>query len=134
MQITLRRQGSQSDPPKPPSRTPLIWPLGLNEGAPNLYPSLSDICSLVKLSIPSDGVDRDTGGESGHLLKMSLLALGSFWAGVPIHLQCPDPPRVTVIEGRMHGRFYLRAYWAQGLAPGGASRPGDLPPEKKKQN
>ena len=48
--------------------------------------------------IPSDGVDRDSGGELGHLLKMSLLALGSFKAGVPIHLQCPDPPRLTVIH------------------------------------
>ena len=33
---------------------------------------------MVPKLVPSDGVDRDTGGESGHLLKMSLLALGSF--------------------------------------------------------
>ena len=31
-----------------------------------------------KREVPSDGVDRDSGGESGHLLEMSLLALGSF--------------------------------------------------------
>ena len=30
--------------------------------------------STNSLIISSDGVDRDTGGESGHLLKMSLLA------------------------------------------------------------
>ena len=34
--------------------------------------------SHPKPHIPSDGVDRDIGGESGQLLKMSLLALGSF--------------------------------------------------------
>ena len=33
---------------------------------------------LHTLILPSDGVDRDTGGESGHLLKMSLLAFGAF--------------------------------------------------------
>jgi len=27
---------------------------------------------------------------------MSLLAFGVFLEGVPIHLQCPDPPRLTV--------------------------------------
>ena len=32
----------------------------------------------LKFKLPSDGVDRDSGGESGHLLKMSLMALGSF--------------------------------------------------------
>ena len=46
----------------------------------------SDVKSAIKLVIkidfykdlPSDGADRDTGGESGHPLKMSPLALGSF--------------------------------------------------------
>ena len=33
---------------------------------------------LIIYLIPLDGVDRNTGGESGHLLNMSLLALGSF--------------------------------------------------------
>ena len=43
-------------------------------------------------------MDWVSGGESGHLLNMSLLALGSFLAGFPIHLQCPDPPRLTVLK------------------------------------
>ena len=46
--------------------------------------------------LPSDGVDRDSGGESGHLLKMILRPRETFQAGVPIHLHCPDPPRLTV--------------------------------------
>ena len=36
------------------------------------------ISRCVLLSLPSDGVDRDSGGESGHLLKMSLMTSGSF--------------------------------------------------------
>ena len=42
-------------------------------------------------------MDRDTGGESGHLLKMILRPRETFLAGVPIHLRCPDPPRLTVV-------------------------------------
>ena len=33
---------------------------------------------LNVIEVPSDGVDRDSGGESGHRLKISLLALRSF--------------------------------------------------------
>ena len=35
------------------------------------------IIIFLRIIIPSDGVDRDSSGESGHLLKMSFLALGS---------------------------------------------------------
>ena len=34
--------------------------------------------SCKHVFVPSDGVDRYSGGESGHLIKMSLLALRSF--------------------------------------------------------
>ena len=33
---------------------------------------------LEEKEVPSDEVDRDSGGELGHLLKISLLAIGSF--------------------------------------------------------
>ena len=46
----------------------------------------------------SDGVDWDTGGELGHRLKMSLKPRKRFLAYVPIHLQCPDPPRLMVLS------------------------------------
>ena len=48
-----------------------------------------------------------TGGESGHLLKMCLLALGSFLAGVLIHLQCPDPPRLTVDFFLLRNKLFM---------------------------
>ena len=48
------------------------------------------------ISLPSDGVDRDTGGESGHKLKIICLACETFLAYVQIHLRSPDPPHLTV--------------------------------------
>ena len=46
--------------------------------------------------LPSDGVDRDSGGESGHRPKIIFSAWETFLAFVPIHLQCPNPLCLTV--------------------------------------
>ena len=55
--------------------------------------------TILQTELPSDGVDRDTVGESGHLLKMSLLALGSFFKEVS---RCTSTvlihPRLTVFH------------------------------------
>ena len=53
---------------------------------------------IVHGKVPSDGVDRDSGGVSGHLLKMILRSRETFQAGVPIHLHCLDPPRLTIFS------------------------------------
>ena len=53
---------------------------------------------LIIYLIPLDGVDRNTGGESGHRLRIIFSAWETFLAYVPIHLQCPNPPRLMVLS------------------------------------
>ena len=57
--------------------------------------------------IPSDGVDRDSGGGSGHGpgagIDTETKCLSQFMPGVLIHLHCPDPPCLTV----SHTHFQL---------------------------
>ena len=59
-----------------------------------LLPSLTIWC--LKTTLPSDRVDRDTGGESEQRLRMSLKPRKWFLAYVLIHLHCPDPPHLSV--------------------------------------
>ena len=48
-----------------------------------------------------DGVDRDGGGESGHRAQagrdIETKCLSRLEPDVPIHLHCPNPPRLTVL-------------------------------------
>ena len=52
--------------------------------------------------ILDDGVDRDSGGESGRRATAGrdilFLCLSRLEPRVPVHLLCPDPPRLTVDE------------------------------------
>ena len=57
----------------------------------------SRVSMTAAKGVPSDGVDWDSGGESGHLLKMILWPRETFSAGVPIYFQCSDPPHLTVV-------------------------------------
>ena len=63
-----------------------------------------------EIQVPSDGVDWDPGGESGHWLKLSLKPRQWFLAYVPIHLHCPDPPRLTVNSTKFKE---IRVFWQQ---------------------
>jgi len=51
--------------------------------------------------IPSDGVEGDSGGESGHGVQAGrdteTKCRSRLEPGVPIHHHCPDPPRLTLI-------------------------------------
>ena len=52
------------------------------------------------MSLTSGGVDRDSGGESERRAlagrDILSLCLSRLEPHVPIHLHCPDPPRLTV--------------------------------------
>ena len=69
-----------------------------------LHCSVSHLESIIQniiFSLPSDRVDWDTRGESGNRLKIIFSAWETFLPYVPIHLQCPNPPCLTV------SAFYL---------------------------
>ena len=50
----------------------------LLRGAGRGTSSVRDSLGILVIRVPSDGVDRDTGGESAHLLKMSLRSRETF--------------------------------------------------------
>ena len=66
-----------------------------------IYPLVGMSITICDSQLPSDRVDRDTGGKPGPRLKMSLKLRKSFIAYVPIHLHCPDPP--SLMEAKMKG-------------------------------
>ena len=51
---------------------------------------------MIVSRLPSDGMDWNTKGESGHRLKMILRPRETFKADVLIHLHCPDPSCLTL--------------------------------------
>ena len=55
-----------------------------------------------RIALLSDGVDWDSGGESGHGAQarrdIETKCLSPLEPSIPIHLHCPDPPRLTVIH------------------------------------
>ena len=57
-----------------------------------------EICETF--DVPSDGVDRDSGGESGHRARAGrdteTKCLSRLKPGVPIHHHCPNPPHLMV--------------------------------------
>ena len=59
----------------------------------------NDSINCANNRLPSDGVDRDSGGESGHGASArrdrETKCLSRLEPGVPIHLHSPDPPRLT---------------------------------------
>ena len=52
--------------------------------------------------ILSDGVDRDSGGESGHRARArrdtETKCLSWLEPSIPIHHHCPNPPHLTVVN------------------------------------
>jgi len=48
--------------------------------------------------VPSDGVDWDSGGESGRQARTGRHTKKMARARRPNHLHCPDPARLTVVE------------------------------------